>query len=375
MKIRVDQKTLADAARWGQRHLTETPVMPQLAALHIATAGDRITISGTDLDTTTHASMDAEVLEDGTVLVSGKLLADITAALPAGPVDLVADDHQLTATVPGTSYTLPLLDNHNYPVLPAAPTVSGHVDGGELAKAVTHAVAAAMPQKDAVGQVAGMGGIHIATAGMQATVSATNRYVIVQHTLTWTPGGPDSDGTLLIPEPVIKNAVRALAEGPANLHLPAGDSSVAGLSGGDLTLVTRCIAQEFPDITRFNKPDPNAVGTVDFDPAELAAAAKRMALVNDKNRPISLTVQDSQLHISGGHDGRHSTTTINCVIDGDLDGFSIAFNPDYLGIALKPVTGTARMWLTTPTKPGYIRPTDEDDSTYWAVCMPLRMPK
>lgn len=376
MKARIEQQALATAARWAQRHLPDNPVMPQLAAVRIDAGDHGLTISGTDLDTTTHATADADTMQPGVVLASGRLLADIAAALPAGPVDLTADDQQLTASVPGTTYTLPVLDNHNYPTLPQAPTASGHVDGDELAKAVVHCCNAAMPAKGATGAVAGLGGIHIRTAGMQATVSASNRYVIVQHTLGWTPESPDGDGTLLIPEPVLKAAARGLT-GHTRLHMPGDNGGIGAISSDSAQLVARCIAEPFPDIQPFSTA-PDDAPHVDFDPGDLAAAANRMALVNDKNRPISLTIGDNRIQVSGGHDGRHSTTSIDCAIEGDLDGLRIAFNPAYLATALKPIDGAARMWLTGltgPTRPAHIRPANPDDTTYWAVCMPLRMPK
>lgn len=372
MKLRIDQQALAAAARRGHQHLPNTTVMPQLAALRLHAENGQITISGTDLDTTTHSTLDADVYEPGLILIPARMLADITAALPAGPVDLIADGRQLTATVPDTTYTLPLLDDHNYPALPQAPAAGGHVDGDELAAAIAHSLPAVMPQKDAVGSVAGLGGIHLATDGTHATVSASNRFVIVQHTIAWTPEGPDGDGELLVPEPVLKAGARAFT-GPTRLHF-ADRNGIAAISTATAQLVTRTIAEKFPDFRPWAAPADGAA-TVDFEPADLAKAAQRMALVNDKERPVSLTIGDGHIEISGGHDDRHSTTRIDCAVDGDLDGFRIAFNPNYLAVALKPVDGTARMWLTSPTKWAHIRPANTDDTTYWATCMPLRMPK
>jgi DNA polymerase-3 subunit beta len=372
MKLRIEQQALASATQWGHRHLPATPVMPQLAALRLVADNGQVTISGTDLDTTTHATVQADVLEPGTLLASARLLADIAGALPAGPVDLIADGRQLTATVPDTTYTLPLLDDHNYPTLPQPPAAGGHVDGGELAAAIGNSLPAVMPQKDAVGSVAGLGGIHIATDGTHATVSASNRFVIVQHTIAWTPEGPDADGELLVPEPVLKASTRALA-GPTRLHF-ADHNGIAAISTSTTQVVTRCIAERFPDFRPWSRPAEDAA-SIDFEPADLARAAQRMALVNDKERPVSLTIGDGTIEVSGGHDDRHSTTRIDCTTAGDLDGFRIAFNPSYLATALKPIEGTARMWLTSPTKWAHIRPANPDDTTYWATCMPLRMPK
>ena len=83
VKFRIDRDTLADAVAWTARSLPNRPSVPVLAGLLIETASDGLTLSGFDYETSTRATLPAEVSADGRALVSGRLLAEIVKSLPA----------------------------------------------------------------------------------------------------------------------------------------------------------------------------------------------------------------------------------------------------------------------------------------------------
>ncbi|MFI9244203.1 DNA polymerase III subunit beta [Streptomyces sp. NPDC053086] len=370
MKLRIDQKQLAEAARRAHRRLPNNPLQPILGGLLLETDGDAVTISGFDYETSTRATLAADVLEPGHVLVPGRLLADVTAAMPAGPVDLVVDDNEATLTAPGTTFTLPTMDRRDYPALPEAPAPAGTVDGDLFAAAVVHAAQASMPDKEAAGNLEGFRGVHVAADGDHLTVSASDRYRIVRHRIPWTPDG-DAVGDLLVPAANLSATAKQLTGGPVRVAFTSPDLSVAALANDTVTVTSRTIATPFPDIDGFF-PDPaKAVGWMRVDASELLEAVKRAGLVNDKEeRPITLAFDSDQLTVSGGTEGSKGASRIG-VEAADLDGFTGGYRPGFLGSLLAPVDGLVQVWFTTPNKPVLIRPVDDD--TYRAVCMPVRL--
>ncbi|MYR83839.1 DNA polymerase III subunit beta [Streptomyces sp. SID685] len=372
MKLRLDQKQLADAARRAHRRLPNNPLRPVLSGLLIEASSDTVTLSGFDLETATRATLDAETLEPGETVVPGRLLADVAAALPAGPVDLVADEHEATITAPGTSFTLPTLPRREYPALPEPPGASGVVDGDRLATVIGHAAQAAMAEKEAVGTMTGFGGVHVRADGDQLIVSASDRYRIVRHTLPWQPDG-ERAGELLLPAPGFAVTAKQMAGHPVRIAFAEGTSGVAALATERLTVTDRTLAVDFPDIARFF-PDPAAAaGWMRADADELAEAVKRAALVNEKpEQPIMLTFDRDEVTVRGGVEGSKGASRI-AAETADLDGFEIAYRPDFLSSLLTPVDGLVQMWFTTATKPALLAPVDDD--TYRAVCMPVRLPK
>src|SRR5687768_415320 len=100
MKFRVERDVLADAAAWVARSLPARPSVPVLGGVLVEAAsggdGDHLTMSGFDYETSARVQLDATIGDPGRVLVSGRLLADITRALPSKPVDLVVDGARAT---------------------------------------------------------------------------------------------------------------------------------------------------------------------------------------------------------------------------------------------------------------------------------------
>lgn len=371
MKIRIDQKELADAARRAHRRLPTTPLNPVLAGLLIEAPEDGpVALSGFDLETATRATLDADVLEAGSTLVSGRLLADVAAALPAGPVDVVADERELTLTAPGTTFTLPTMDRHDYPALPTPPGATGAVDGDLFAAAVAHAAQAAMPEKEAVGSMEGFAGVHVAADGDRLIVSASDRYRIVRHTVPWTPDGGEG-GQLLLPAPGFAVTAKQMAGSPVRIAFTSPSGGVAALATDTLTVTSRTIAAAFPDISSFF-PDPAlAAGWARLDAAELLEAVKRAALVNEKEeQSITLDFGQDQVTVRGGVEGSKGASRVD-VETADLEDFSINYRPGFLASLLAPLDGQVQMWFTTRNKPALIVPVDDD--TYRAVCMPVRL--
>ncbi|MFC8009098.1 DNA polymerase III subunit beta [Streptomyces cinereoruber] len=371
MKLRIEQRDLATAAKQAQRRLPNNPTAPVLSGLLIEAGADTpATLSGFDFEVATRATLDADTLEPGIALVSGRLLADVAAAMPAGPVDLVADDREVTLTAPGTTFTLPTMEHRDYPTLPTPPGATGTVDGALFAKAVVHAAQAAMPPNEAVGTMEGFAGVHVlADDTDELVISATDRYRIVRHRIPWTPDG-ETGGELLIPADGIAATAKAMSSSQIRIAFPTG-GGVASLSTDRLTVTSRTIASGFPSIDVLF-PDPDvSVGYIQADAAELMEAVRRAALVNEATeKAIVLAAGADHLSVSGGGLKGKGVNRIAAEVDG-LDGIRVGYQPAFLGSLLAPVEGQVRLWLTVPTKPALIEPVDDD--TYRAVCMPIRL--
>ncbi|MEK9524077.1 DNA polymerase III subunit beta [Streptomyces venezuelae] len=371
MKLRIEQRDLAAAAKQAHRQLPARTPNPILSGLLIEGPADGpATLSGFDWETATQSTLEADVLQPGKILVSGRLLADVAAALPAGPVDFEADDREVTLTAPGATFTLPVMDHHDYPALPKPPGASGTVDGTLLAGAVTHAAQAAMPATEAVGTMEGFAGVHVKADGDQLIVSASDRYRIVRHRIPWTPD-VEGDSELLLPAAGIAVTAKQMADGKVRLGFPSGDGAVASLSSDRLTVTSRTIAAGFPTIDSFF-PDPAAsAGWFRADAAELLDAVKRASLVNETSElPALFSIDNGRLAVSGGADSARGSSQVEAETDG-LDGFTAGYRPSFVSSLLAPIDGHVQIWVTTPSKPVLIEPVDDD--TYRAVCMPIRL--
>ncbi len=75
MKIRVERDVLAEAVAWAARSLPARPPAPVLAGLLLKAEDGALSLSSFDYEVSARVSVEAETEEEGTVLVSGRLLA------------------------------------------------------------------------------------------------------------------------------------------------------------------------------------------------------------------------------------------------------------------------------------------------------------
>ena len=88
LKFRLAREDFADAVAWVARTLPTRPTVPVLAGVLLTGSDDGLTVSGFDYEVSAEVRLAAEIASPGTVLVSGRLLSDITRALPDKPVDV-----------------------------------------------------------------------------------------------------------------------------------------------------------------------------------------------------------------------------------------------------------------------------------------------
>ena len=123
MKFTVDSAVLTDSVNWVSRSLSTRPIMTALLGIVIE-AGNDITLSASDLETSAKSSFSADIKEKGRVLVPGRLLAEISRALPNKPVSFNLDGSRVLVTAGAAKFTLPTLPINEYPNLPVMPDTS-----------------------------------------------------------------------------------------------------------------------------------------------------------------------------------------------------------------------------------------------------------
>src|SRR5438045_9149687 len=109
MKFRVERDALADAVAWAARSLSTRPTMPVLAGLLLSVDEDQLSLSGFDLEASTEVDLPITGGTSGQALVSGRLLAEISRALPPHPVDVAVDGSRLSITWRSSRFRLRLM--------------------------------------------------------------------------------------------------------------------------------------------------------------------------------------------------------------------------------------------------------------------------
>ncbi|MFF2622486.1 DNA polymerase III subunit beta [Oerskovia jenensis] len=373
MKFRVERDVLADAVTWTARTLPTRPPAPVLAGVRIeADAVGTIGLSSFDYEVSARSEIPAEVVEPGTVLVSGRLLAEISRALPAKPVDFAVEGNKVIVTCGASRFTLLTMPVEDYPALPAMPELSGTVSGDEL----THAVAQVTVAASRDDTLPLLTGVRMEIDGERITLLATDRYRLALRELTWTPSSPDFSAVALVRARTLNDVAKSLgSSGLVNVGLTAGTGvDLIGFEAGGRHTTSQLVDGDYPAVRRLF-PDETPIHAV-MATAPLIDAAKRVSLVAERNTPIRLSFTDGQVVLDAGQgDDAQASEALEAVLVGEE--ISVAFNPQFLLDGLGALgTDFVRLSFTHPNKPveftGQESLDGEDSSHYRYLLVPIR---
>lgn len=373
MKFRVAREDLADAVAWVARSLPARPPVPVLGGILLTVQDNVLAIAGFDYEVSTRAEVAVDAASDGSVLVSGRLLAQITSALPGKPVDVDVDGAKVSIRCGSARFSLPTMPVDDYPSLPEMPAASGTVSAALFAAAVSQAAVAA-GRDDTLPMLTG---VRVEVEGDRLTLAATDRFRLAVRELSWAPLQPTMSTAVLVPAKTLAETARSMA-GETEVTIAIADG-IIGLAAGGRHTTVRLLDVEFVKY-RSLLPSEHST-TVEVSVAELSEAIKRVALVTDRGHHLRMQISDGNLGLAAGGDDEGSAEE-ELAVTADGAELLIAFNPAYLldGLAVLR-TDKVRLAFTTPARPALLLPVAGDDSaddaadpSYQYLVMPARLP-
>ncbi|RSM84501.1 DNA polymerase III subunit beta [Kibdelosporangium aridum] len=377
MKIRVERDGLADAVAWVARSLPSRPPVPVLGGVLLDAGtpeaeGEALTISGFDYEVSATVGVPATIADGGRTLVSGRLLADITKALPNQPVEIAVDGARVSITCGSARFSLPTMPVEDYPQLPPMPPHAGELAGEVFGQAVAQ-VAIAAGRDDTLPMLTG---VRVEINGETLTLVATDRFRLAMREFTWKPSGDVEDAAVLVPARTLADAAKSLGTAGKTVELALSSSDgLLGLSGTGRRTTTRLLDAEFPRYRQLLPTEQTSNAIIEVSP--LVEAIKRVSLVAERGTQVRLEFTGGGLKLSAGGDDEGSAEE-ELPVQFDGEPVTIAFNPGYLQDGLGALhTDRAELSFTTPNRPALIKPVDENGEVvagYLYLLMPVRLP-
>lgn len=383
MKFRVAREDFAESVAWVARSLPSRPPVPVLGGVLLVADDDGLTVSGFDYEVSAQMRVAAEVAGAGEVLVSGRLLADITKALSNKPVDVSVEGSRVLIACGSAKFSLPTMPVEDYPQLPEVPQSSGELTVDLFAEAVGQ-VAVAAGRDDTLPMLTG---IRVEIEGSQVVLAATDRFRLAVRHIQWKPARPDIETAVLIPARTLSEAAKTLgaSDAPVQLSLGSGTDGLMGIVNAGRRTTTRLLDAEFPKFRQLLPKEHTSIATLGV--AALTEAIKRVALVAERGAQVRLEFSGEGLLLSaGGDDAGRAEEWLTADFRGEP--LTIAFNPGYLTDGLSALHAErVTFGFTTPSRPAVLLPASEEEpqaldsgayaaleSDYVYLLMPVRLP-
>ncbi len=383
MKFRVAREDFAESVAWVARSLPSRPPVPVLGGVLLVADDNGLTVSGFDYEVSAQMRVAAEVAGAGEVLVSGRLLADITKALSNKPVDVSVEGSRVLISCGSAKFSLPTMPVEDYPQLPEVPQSSGELTVDLFAEAVGQ-VAVAAGRDDTLPMLTG---IRVEIEGSQVVLAATDRFRLAVRHIQWKPTRPDIETAVLIPARTLSEAAKTLgsSDAPVQLSLGSGTDGLMGIVNAGRRTTTRLLDAEFPKFRQLLPKEHTSIATLEV--AALTEAIKRVALVAERGAQVRLEFSGEGLLLSaGGDDAGRAEEWLTADFRGEP--LTIAFNPSYLTDGLSALHAErVTFGFTTPSRPAVLLPAGEEEPQaldsgayaalerdYVYLLMPVRLP-
>lgn len=352
MKCDVNRDVLSDAVSFVVKLLPQRTTLPILSGVLISAEGSSVTISSFDYEVSAKTTVAATVSQPGTVLVSGRLLAEIAQRLPDSSVSLELSGSTVSVVSGSAKFSLATMPVEEYPNLPDITGITGSVKGDEFAEAVSQVAPAA--SRDDVTPV--ITGVLLEIMASSLTLMATDRYRVASREIPWSGSDVPAEGLrALVPARTLSEIGKTFAHEPS-VHIAinvGGERELIAFSSETKTVTSLLIRGSFPPVQKlFPESNPNySVVTT----GDLVEATRRVALVLEREAPLrySFGSDGVSLEALGSEQAQASET-----IDGHLVGNEcvVSLKPQFLIDGLSATHSEfVRIAFTStdnPNKPG-----------------------
>jgi DNA polymerase-3 subunit beta len=316
VKFQSNKDVLSQAVIFVTKLLTSKNTNPTLAGVRIDAAEGGITFASFDHDVSTRTTIAGDVDTAGSVLVSGKLLADIVTRLPGDTVTVNLVETKLVVSSGTAKFTMSIMPLNEYPNLPEVPPVVGSFDGELLAEAIAQVGVAALKDD---GQPAIMN-ISVELSPDAISFTATDRYRIASRDITWKSTVVNEPTQILVPARVLIEAGKMFqTEDTVTLSLlSGGDRELVAISAGNRIVTSSLAKGSFPKVRGLLDEKGGGAAYAIVLASDLIDATRRVSLVLERDGAIKYTFsKDGVLLETSATETASASETVDAHLVGD----------------------------------------------------------
>lgn len=364
MKIKVDQKELTKGINIVQKGISPKTTLPILSGILIEAKNNKLKLTATDLEIGIESSINCEVLEEGSIVITSRIFGDMIRKLSDRTVEIEVEENNIINVKCGNSkFDIVGHPAVEYPKLPKIlDNVSFDIPKDLLKNMIRHTVFATA--HDETRPI--LTGALLEVKNQEAVLVALDGYRLALKRVNIKC---DNEVKVVIPSKTLIELSKILDENDSDVNIRFTTSHVL-FDLGDTVIISRLIEGQFlnySDIIRNEYTSKARVNTKDIqDSIERASLLAR----EGKNNLVKLDICDENLIITSNSE----IGNIHEKLSIDLEGndIKIAFNSKYILEGIKVIESEEiELNFVSNVSPCIIKPIGDENYTY--LILPVRL--
>ena len=374
MEITVSKFELLRELTATQGVVERKTIIPILSNYLLEAAGDKLSLTATDLDLSLRTSCNAKVKKEGACTIPARKLHDYVKLLPDADITIrLLENHWVSIRCGRSNTKMVGMARSNFPGLPVFPSAGAIKIPAAVLRSMIAKTGFAIASEESRYT---LNGALMVLKPELITMVATDGHRLAHIER----GGEKFEGVsgemkTLIPKKAmdeLKSLLDSHGESAAETIDFAKDESTLFFCVGPRLLTSRQLTGQFPNYEAVLPKDISK--SIALHGEELGAAIARVAqFADERSRAVKLRLEKGELKISASStETGDSEDSIEVAYDGEP--IQIGFNAQYLIDFIK-ATGSCdvKLELKDAQSAGQLRPAESEDYKYRYIVMPMRI--
>ncbi len=374
MEISVSKFDLLKELTATQGVVERKTTIPILSNFLFEAAGERLSITATDLDLSLRTSCPAKVKKEGACTIPARKLYDYVKLLPDGDITIKLLENHWVQIRSGRSNTKMVgMARANFPTLATFPSSGVTKIPADVLRTMIAKTIFAISNEESRYT---LNGALMVLKPESVTMVATDghRLAHIENGHAKIEGVSGGEMKTLVPKKAMTELKLLLDQGEGTAVEFAKDESTLFFRVGERVLTSRQLTGQFPNYEAVLPRDNNKIVTVRCE--DIASAIQRVAqFADERSGAIRLRLDNNEIKISSSStETGESEDSIETSYQADP--LVIGFNSQYLLDFLKASSaGEVRLEFKDPQSAGQMRPSENGDADYKYryIIMPMRI--
>jgi DNA polymerase III subunit beta len=371
MEITVSKFELLRELTATQGVVERKTTIPILSNYLFEAAGDKLSLTATDLDLSLRTSCVAKVKKDGACTIPARKLHDYVKLLPDADITIkLLENHWVSIRCGRSNTKMVGMARSNFPSLPAFPTASVVKIPAQVLRSMIAKTGFAIASEESRYT---LNGALMVLKPESITMVATDGHRLAHiERNTEKFEGVSGEMKTLVPKKAMDELKSLLDSTDVEAIEFAKDESTLFFRIGPRLLTSRQLTGQFPNFEAVLPKDNNKSITVHGE--ELAAAISRVAqFADERSRAVKMRLEKGELKLSASStETGESEDSLEIDYNGDM--IQIGFNAQYLLDFLKATgNGEVKLEFKDSQSAGQMRPAEGEEYKYRYIVMPMRI--